>query len=81
MFHLAMTNKGFAEIKTNIETPNGNSFTEKPLKTHQNRPNRVDIYVLKSKLQQSESKEFKKNVYILSTLVVALGALGIYLSL
>ena len=81
MFYLAMDNKGFAEIKTSIETPNGNSFTEKPLKTNQIRPNRVDINVLKSKLQQSESKEFKKNVYILSTLVIALGALGIYLSL
>ena len=81
MFYLEMENKGFAEIKTNIETPNGNSFTEKTLKTNQIRPNRVDINVLKSKLQQSESKEFKKNVYILSTLVIALGALGIYLSL
>tara|TARA_Y100001935_G_scaffold247214_1_gene242830 strand:- start:1761 stop:2006 length:246 start_codon:yes stop_codon:yes gene_type:complete len=81
MFYLAMNNKGFAEMKTNIETPNGNSFTEKPLKTNKIRPNRVDINVLKSKLQQTESREFKKNVYILSTLVVALGALGIYLSL
>ena len=81
MFYLVMKNRGFAEIKTNIETPNGNSFTEKPLKTKQIRPHRVDINVLKSKLQQSESKEFKKNVYILSSLVVALGALGIYLSL
>ena len=76
-----MSNKGFADNQINIETPNGNSFTEKPLKTHQIRPNRVDINVLKSKLQQTESREFKKNVYILSTLVVALGALGIYLSL
>ena len=81
MFYLAMNNKGFAEMKTNIKTPNGNSFTEKPLKTNKIRPNRVDINVLKSKLQQTESREFKKNVYILSTLVVALGALGIYLSL
>ena len=81
MFYLEMENKGFAEIKTNIETPNGNSFTEKPLKTNQIRPNRVDINVLKSKLQQSESKEFKKNVYILSTLIIGLGALGVYLSL
>ena len=81
VFYLDMENKGFAEIKTSIETPNDNSFTEKPLKTNKIRSNRVDINVLKSKLQQSESREFKKNVYILSTLVVALGALGIYLSL
>ena len=76
-----MSNKGFAEIQTDIETPNGVNVAEKPLKTNRIRPDRVDINVLKSKLQQTESREFKKNVYILSTLVVALGALGIYLSL
>ena len=81
MFKLIMNNKGFADNQTNIETPNGVNVAEKPLKTNRIRPDRVDINVLKSKLQQTESREFKKNVYILSTLVVALGALGIYLSL
>ena len=76
-----MSNKGFADNEISIETPNDVSVAEKPLKDGQIKPQRVDINVLKSKLQQSESKEFKKNVYILSTLVVALGALGIYLSL
>ena len=76
-----MSNKGFAEIQTDIETPNGVNVAEKPLKTKRIRPDRVDINVLKSKLQQTESREFKKNVYILSTLVIGLGALGIYLSL
>jgi hypothetical protein len=41
----------------------------------------VDINVLKSKLQETEDKEFKKNVFVLSSLVLALGILGIYLSL
>ncbi len=45
-----MTNKGFADNQTNIETPNGVNVTEKPLKTKQIRPQRVDINVLKSKL-------------------------------
>ena len=81
VFYLDMENKGFADNQNNIETPNGVSVAEKPLKTNRIRPDRVDINVLKSKLQQTESREFKKNVYILSTLVVALGALGIYLSL
>ena len=81
MFYLAMDNKGFAEIKTNIETPNGNGFTEKPLKTNKITSGRVDINVLKSKLQETESKELKKNIYILSSLVAGLGALGVYLSL
>ena len=76
-----MTTKGFADTNTNIETPNDVSVTEKPLKSGKIIPKRVDINVLKSKLQETETKEFKKNVYILSTLVIGLGILGIYLSL
>ena len=76
-----MNNKGFAENISNIETPNDVSIAEKPLKTEKIKSNRVDINVLKSKLQETESREFKKNVYILSSLVLGLGALGIYLSL
>ena len=76
-----MTTKGFADNNSNIETPNDIGITEKTLKNNNIAPNRVDINVLKSKLQETESKEFKKNVYILSTLVIGLGILGIYLSL
>ena len=77
-----MENKGFADNKTNIETPNdGVVVAEKPLKRGPITSNRVDINVLKSKLQETESKEFKKNVYILSTLILGLGVLGVYLSL
>ena len=76
-----MTTKGFADDNTNIETPNGIGVTEKPLKSPTITTNRVDINVLKSKLQETESKEFKKNLYILSSLILALGILGIYLSL
>ena len=76
-----MNTKGFAENQNNIETPNDIMGSEKPLKSEQTKSNRVDINVLKSKLQETESKEFKKNVYILSTLVLGLGVLGIYLSL
>ena len=77
-----MENKGFADNKTNIETPNdGVVVAKKPLKPNQIISSRVDINVLKSKLQESEIKEFKKNLLILSTLVLGLGILGIYLSL
>ena len=76
-----MTIKGFTETSTNIETPNDVSSTEKPLKDDKISSNRVDINVLKSKLQESESKEFKKNLFILSLLVLILGVLGLYLSL
>ena len=75
-----MINKGFTD-NSSIETPNDINMTEKPLKSKISRKNRVDINVLKSKLQETESKELKKNIYVLSTLILALGALGIYLSL
>ena len=76
-----MENKGFADISSNVETPNGVTVAEKPLKNKQNRTQRVDINVLKSKLQETESKEFKKNIFVFSSLVLGLGVLGIYLSL
>ena len=73
-----MTTKGFPEVNTNIDTPNHVGNAEKPLKAQRITPNRVDINVLKSKLQETESKEFKKNLYILSTLILGLGVLGVY---
>ena len=76
-----MNNKGFTETQTNVETPKDIGAAEKPLKSNIITSNRVDINVLKLKLQQSESKEFKKNLYILSVLVLLLSSLGIYLSL
>ena len=76
-----MNIKGFADTKNNIETPNDIVITEKPLKKEQTNPKRVDINVLKSKLQETESKELKKNLYLLSFLILGLGVLGIYLSL
>ena len=72
--------KGFADNNMKIKTPNDLSVAEKPLKTNRINSNRVDINVLKSKLQESENKEFKKNLHILSSLILALGVLGIYLS-
>tara|TARA_B100001057_G_C22574676_1_gene842581 strand:- start:558 stop:788 length:231 start_codon:yes stop_codon:yes gene_type:complete len=76
-----MSSKGFTDNNSNIETPNDIGVAEKPLKSEVLRTKRVDINVLKSKLQETESKEFKKNVYVLTFLVLSLGVLGIYLSL
>ncbi|MDC0517503.1 hypothetical protein OAN68_00010 [Candidatus Pelagibacter sp.] len=76
-----MTTKGFTEKNNNIVTPNDDNITGKPLSAGPIKSGRVDINVLKAKLEKTESKEFKKNIYILSSLVVGLGALGIYLSL
>ena len=73
-----MNNKGFAETHNNIETPNDVDVAEKPLKTLKKR---VDINILRSKLQETETKELKKNIFILSSLITIIGILGIYLSL
>ena len=62
-----MNNKGFAETHTNIETPNDVDVAEKPLKTLKKR---VDINILKSKLEETEAKELKKNIFILSLLII-----------
>ena len=75
-----MNIKGFTGNHDDIETPNDISVTEKPLKFNKKSTKRVDINVLKSKLQESESKEFKKNITIFSSIVIALGFLGIYFS-
>ena len=72
-----MNNKGFAETHADIETPNDVNVAEKPLKTLKKR---VDINILKSKLEETEAKELKKNIFILSLLIIGMGAFGIYLS-
>ena len=72
-----MNNKGFAETHVDIETPNDVDVAEKPLKTLKKR---VDINILKSKLEETETKEFKKNIFILSLLIIGMGSFGIYLS-
>lgn len=81
MIILHMTSKGFTETNANIETPNDINITEKPLKSDPNISQRVDINVLKAKLEKTESEAVKKNITILSVLIVGLGVLGIYFSL
>ena len=72
-----MNNKGFAETHADIETPNDVDVAEKPLKTSKKR---VDINILKSKLEETQAKELKKNIFILSLLIIGVGSFGIYLS-
>ena len=76
-----MTSKGFTENSNNIETPNDINVSEKPLNPNKISSGRVDINVLKSKLEAQQGKEFKKNLFIFSFCVLLLGALGIFLSL
>jgi|TARA_B110001450_G_C17287146_1_gene345885 hypothetical protein len=73
--------KGFTETDTNVKTPKDVNITEEPLKSDPINTDRVDINVLKAKLEKKESQEFKKNFYILSALVAGLAIMGIYFSL
>ena len=76
-----MTFKGFRENTDNIETPNDINVSEKPLNTKKISSGRVDINVLKSKLEEQQGKEFRKNLFIFSFCVLLLGSIGIFLSL
>ena len=76
-----MTSKGFADNTNNIETPNDINVTEKPLNSNKISSGRVDINVLKSKLEAEQSKELRKNIFIFSFCVLLLGSIGIFLSL
>ena len=58
--------------------PNDVDVAEKPLKTLKKR---VDINILKAKLEKTEANELKKDIYILSLLIIGVGFFGIYLSL
>tara|TARA_B100001027_G_scaffold214753_1_gene187488 strand:+ start:352 stop:582 length:231 start_codon:yes stop_codon:yes gene_type:complete len=76
-----MNNKGFSNMESNINISKDINDAEKPLKLNGTPSGRVDINVLKSKLQKDESAELKKNILILTVLVLLLASLGIYLSL
>ena len=77
-----MTNKGLDAEITLGETPNFEEVAEeKPLKkTNSDRPKKVDINVLKARVQETQDKENKKNIAIFVFFLVVLGALGIFLS-
>ena len=76
-----MTFKGFTENTDNIETPNDINVSEKPLNPNKISSGRVDINVLKSKLEAQQGKELRKNIFIFSLCVLLLGSIGIFLSL
>jgi len=76
-----MTSKGFTDNSVNIETPNDIDISEKPLNPNKIKPERVDINILRSKLEEQQSREFKKNITIFAFCIFLLAAIGIYLSL
>tara|TARA_B100001057_G_scaffold225800_1_gene226196 strand:+ start:220 stop:450 length:231 start_codon:yes stop_codon:yes gene_type:complete len=76
-----MTSKGFTDNSVNIETPNDIDISEKPLNPNKTKPERVDINILRSKLEEQQSREFKKNMTIFTFCIFLLATIGIYLSL
>tara|TARA_Y100000994_G_C15457587_1_gene345376 strand:- start:244 stop:444 length:201 start_codon:yes stop_codon:yes gene_type:complete len=64
---------------TKIETPNDDSIVEKPLNSRQ-AGDRVDINVLMSKIRDVESKKLKRNLFLISSLILILAIFGIYAS-
>ncbi len=74
-------NEGFAEVNSNLETPTNDNNTEKPLILNKKKSNKVDINILKSKMQKAEKLELKKNIFILTLLIIVLAFFGIYLSI
>ena len=76
-----MTSKGFTENTDNIETPNDINVSEKPLNPKKISSGRVDINVLKLKLEAQQGKEFRKNLFIFSFCIILLGSVGLFLSL
>ena len=64
---------------TKIETPNDDSIVEKPLNSRQ-ATDRVDINILMSKIRDGENKRLKRNLFLITTLILILAIFGIYAS-
>ena len=76
-----MNYKDLTDNSNNIDPPNDNDLSEKPLSSKKISSRRVDINVLKSKLEAQQGKELRKNIFIFSFCVLLLGSIGIFLSL
>ena len=76
-----MDYKGYKDKSDNIATPNDVDVSEKPLNQKKTSSGRVDINVLRSKLDAQQGREFKKNIFIFSFCALLLGSIGIFLSL
>ena len=76
-----MVSRGFTDNQNSIETSNNVGLVEKSSKEDYVKVSRVDINVLKSKLQKTQNKELKKNLILISLLIFGLISLAIFLSL
>ena len=75
---MKMSNKIYKEPYYNFKISNNANVDKKPFNTTKKR---VDINILRSRLDKTESKELRKNILILTLLIICVGFLGIYFSL
>ena len=80
MFYFHMNFKGSTNNINNFKTPEDDNISEEPLDSKQIKSGRVDINVLRSKLEDQQSREFRKNLIIFIFCIFFLGVIGIYLS-
>ena len=76
-----MDYKELADKSDNIDNLNDVDISEKLLNSKKISSGRVDINVLRSKLEAQQDKELRKNIFIFSFCVLLLGSIGIFLSL
>ncbi len=75
-----MNYKGSSNNIDNFETSENVNTSEKPSDTKQKKSQRVDINILRTKLEDQQSKEFRKNLAIFIFCILIFGTIGVYLS-
>ena len=75
-----VSNRSFRDNQNHIEISNNSRKDEKSLRKDVVKVSRVDINILKSKLQENQNKDFKKNLIFTSLLILGMISLGIFLS-
>ena len=79
-----MSTEGLEETRNKknlgVETPNNTGETDKPLNLKKKKHQKVDINVLKARVQAVQDKENKRNITIFVSFILAVGVLVFYLS-
>tara|TARA_B100000989_G_scaffold120606_1_gene88958 strand:- start:789 stop:1019 length:231 start_codon:yes stop_codon:yes gene_type:complete len=75
-----MNYKGSSNNINNFETAEDVNSSEKSSGIKQKKSQRVDINILRSKLEDQQTKEFRKNLSIFIFCILILGTIGVYLS-
>ena len=76
-----MNNRGFNSEIDLKETPDFKGTEEKSLNFESNQYKKVDINILKARVQEKINKENRKNIIIFVTLILILGVTSVYLSI